>query len=129
MRDRYLLDTCALIWLVQKSDRISLSTRLALDEASEIFISPVTAWEIAVKQECGKLKLPLPPAEWFRIAVENFDLNVLPLDWQTLVKSAGLPHHHNDPADRAIIASAMSAGLTIVTGDRRFSAYDVEVII
>ena len=50
MRDRYLLDTCALIWLVQKSDRISLSTRLALDEASEIFISPVTAWEIAVKQ-------------------------------------------------------------------------------
>ena len=129
MRDRYLLDTCALIWLVQKSDRISLSTRLALDGASEIFISPVTAWEIAVKHACGKLRLPLPPTEWFRIAVETFGLNVLPLDYQTLVRSVELPHHHSDPADRAIIASAIAAGLTIVTGDRRFAEYDVEVVI
>ena len=129
MHNRYLLDTCALIWLVQKSDRISLPTRQALGGASEIFISPVTAWEIAVKYDCGKLKLPLPPAEWFRIAVENFGLSVLPLDWRVLVKSVELPHCHNDPADRAIIASAMESGLTIVTGDRRFAEYDVEVII
>ena len=64
--NRYLLDTCALIWLVQKSDRLSAAVRQSLVQAADIFISPVTAWEIAVKCQSGKMKLPLDPGEWFR---------------------------------------------------------------
>jgi len=126
--DQYLLDTCALIWLVQKSKRLSAQARRLIAHASDVFVSPVTAWEIAVKHQTGKLKLPLDPVEWFRIAVESFDLTVLPLDYVTLVKSAQLPFHHQDPADRAIIASALSNGLPVVTGDRRFAEYGVNVV-
>ena len=124
----YLLDTCALIWLVQKSKRLSASVKRSLVQAAEIFVSPVTAWEIAVKHQAGKLVLPLDPAEWFRIAVASFNLTILPLDYQTLVKSAQLPPHHRDPADRAIIALALSNGLPVVTGDHRFAAYGVTVM-
>ena len=125
---RYLLDTCALIWLVQKSKRLSASVRKSLANAADIFVSPVTAWEIAVKYQAGKLKLPLDPGEWFRIAVESFNLTILPLDYLTLVKSTQLPPHHRDPADRAIIAAALSNGLPVVTGDGRFAAYGVNVV-
>ena len=124
----YLLDTCALIWLVQKSKRLSASAKRSLVQAADIFVSPVTAWEIAVKYQAGKLVLPLDPAEWFRIAVASFNLTILPLDYQMLVKSAQLPLHHRDPADRAIIALALSNGLPVVTGDHRFAAYGVETI-
>ena len=124
----YLLDTCALIWLVQKSKRLSASAKRSLVQAADIFVSPVTAWEIAVKHQAGKLVLPLDPAEWFRIAVASFNLTILPLDYQMLVKSAQLPLHHSDPADRAIIALALSNGLPVVTGDHRFAAYGVETI-
>lgn len=124
----YLLDTCALIWLVQKSKRLSASAKRSLVQAADIFVSPVTAWEIAVKHQAGKLVLPLDPAEWFRIAVASFNLTILPLDYQMLVKSAQLPLHHRDPADRAIIALALSNGLPVVTGDHRFAAYGVETI-
>ena len=125
---RYLLDTCALIWLAQKSGRLSAEANRLLAHASDIFVSPVTAWEIAVKHQSGKLSLPLDPAEWFRIAAESFNLTILPLDYATLVRSAQLPLHHRDPADRAIIAMALSNGLPVVTGDRRFAAYGVETI-
>ena len=126
--DRYLLDTCALIWLVQKSKKLSPSAKRSLAHAADIFVSPVTAWEIAIKYQAGKLILPLDPAEWFRIAVDSFNLTILPLDYQTLVKSAQLPPHHHDPADRAIIALALSNGLPVVTGDHRFAAYEVTVV-
>ena len=48
------------------SDRISAAVRQSLLQAADIFISPVTAWEIAVKCQSGKMKLPLDPGEWFR---------------------------------------------------------------
>lgn len=126
--NRYLLDTCALIWLVQKSKHLSSSVRQSLAQGADIFVSPVTAWEIAVKHQAGKLKLPLDPGEWFRIAVESFLLTILPLDYLTLVKSAQLPPHHSDPADRTIIAVALSNALPVVTGDGRFAAYGVNVV-
>ena len=117
-----------IIWLVQKSKKLSTSAKRSLAHAADIFVSPVTAWEIAIKHQAGKLILPLDPAEWFRIAVDSFNLTILPLDYQTLVKSAQLPPHHHDPADRAIIALALSNGLPVVTGDHRFSAYGVAVV-
>ena len=38
-----------------------------------------------------------------------------------------LPLHHRDPFDRLLIAQARHEGLTIVTSDRRFADYDVEL--
>ena len=64
----------------------------------------------------------------FKDAVENYDLTVLPLSPEVMAKSVNLPEIHKDPADRFIIASALLNGLPVVTTDRRFPEYGVDVI-
>jgi len=128
MTDRLLLDTCAVIWLATGSDSLSTVARLAVEEASEVFVSPVSAWEIALKYNNGKLQLPCEPEKWFDHALEVLDLKLMPSNHHTAMRSTNLPKHHNDPCDRMIIQTAMDYGLTVVTGDKRFHEYGVEVI-
>ena len=45
-----------------------------------------------------------------------------------MLRSANLPDFHKDPADRIIIATALIGGITIVTGDNKFSQYGVRTI-
>ena len=68
------------------------------------------------------------PETFFKDAVENYDLTVLPLSLEVMAKSVNLPEIHKDPADRFIIASALLNGLSVVTTDRRFHEYGVDVI-
>lgn len=128
MHNRLLLDTCALLWLAGKSAALSTVTRLAIEEAEVVYVSPVTAWELALKFNAGKLRLPCEPIQWFEHALDVFGLEVLPLDYKLMMKSTQLPFHHRDPADRTIIESALENKLTVVTGDHRFEEYGVTTI-
>jgi hypothetical protein len=42
--------------------------------------------------------------------------------------AAWLPRHHGDPFDRILIAQALVEGLTLVSSDRSFAAYDVPLL-
>ena len=128
MNERLLIDTCALLWLANKSDSLSLVARLQIEEAEEVFISPVSAWEIALKYSKGKLKLPCDPIKWFDHALEVFGIKILPFDHRLWMRSTQLPKYHLDPADRTIIQTALENNLTVVTHDQRFSQYGVKVI-
>lgn len=128
MSERLLLDTCALLWLANKSESLSVVARLQIEEAEEVFVSPASAWEIAVKYGKGKLKLPCDPIKWFDHALEVFGIKVLPFDYKLWMRSTQLPNHHHDPADRTIIQTALENDLIVVTHDHRFSQYGVKVI-
>ena len=128
MSERLLLDTCALLWLANKSESLSLVARLQIEEAEEVFVSPVSAWEIAIKYGKGKLKLPCDPIKWFDHALEVFGIKILPFDYKLWMRSAQLPKHHQDPADRTIIQTALDNNLVVVTHDGRFPQYGVKVI-
>lgn len=123
-----LLDTCALVWLASNPGKFSGEVQTRLLEAERLLYCPISAWEIAVKAGRGKLSLPLPPREWFNRVVERYGLEKVPLDEGILFRSAELPWHHRDPADRFIIATALEKGFSVVTGDGRFEAYGVEVL-
>ena len=129
MDNRLLLDTCAILWLATDSDSLSTVARLAIEEAEELYVSPVSAWEIALKYHNGKLYLPCEPGQWFDHALKVFDIKVLPSDYHTAIRSTRLPGHHQDPCDRMIIQTAIDNGLTVVTGDRRFAEYGVSVLV
>jgi PIN domain nuclease of toxin-antitoxin system len=60
--------------------------------------------------------------------IREFGAEVLPVTFEHAVQVADLPDHHRDPFDRLLIAQAQVEGMPIVTADRRFGAYDVEVI-
>ena len=128
MADTLLLDTCALLWLASGDRALSEKARSLIEDAQVLYVSPVTAWEIAVKTAKGKIQLPLSPREWFDAVVRLYDITVLKLTADDMLKSAELPWLHKDPADRFIIATALKNGFMVVTADGNFGKYGVKTV-
>jgi len=124
-----ILDTCALLWLVTRDKKLSPEALSQIRECAAVYVSAVSAFEIALKVAKRKLKLPLPSREWFMRAVEHHDLTVFPLTVDVCVNSVELTQIHDDPCDRFIIATAMINDLTVVTADERFPKYGVRTIV
>lgn len=118
-----LLDTCALIALAGQSGEFKKSGRKALSAAREAYVSPVSAWEIAIKLKANKLNLTDPPEDWFKAAIARYHLRELPVTTQLLCSAAILPLIHRDPFDRVIIAIALDYQIPILTSDRIIPTY------
>ena len=128
MPENLLLDTCALVWLTSGSRRLSASARKRIDAAPQVFVSPITAWEISLKCARGDLELPEPPEQWFPKSLSSHELVLSELTPEILMAANSLPWHHRDPADRFILATAQLKRLTVVTTDKQFLHYPVPVI-
>ena len=123
-----ILDTCALLWLASGDKKLSRSARKEINEASAVYVSAISGFEIAIKVARGKLKLPSPPQEWFERIVEHHGLAVLPLELNVCITAAQLPPIHDDPCDRFIIAASKVSDLAVVTADEGFEKYGLTVL-
>jgi len=123
-----LLDTCALLWLAEGGRHLSKDAKERIEAAPVVYVSAISAFEIGVKCRSGKLRLPVPPAEWFEAIVDHHGLAVQPLDWDICIAATDLPPVHKDPCDRFIIATAKRRSLPVVTGDSIFGAYGIEIV-
>lgn len=123
-----LLDTCALLWLVEGGRKFSRPAFKQIGESSALCISAITGFEIALKIHGGKLALSDPASIWMEDVVEHYGISVLPLDLQICLKAAALPPIHTDPFDRFILATALLNDWPIVTADSRFAKYGVKII-
>ena len=125
--ERYLLDTCAMIFIA-RDEPVSKAVVALLSALPsypyEIVLSAFSAWEIGMLVAKGRLTLERDPLTWFRIAAARFDLEVLVPTPSILVAASFLPEPmHGDPADRILIATARENDLTIITRDRAILAY------
>ncbi len=123
-----ILDTCGLLWLSQGGGKLSRPTLVKIDAASAVYISSISAFEIALKWNAGKLRLPAQPGDWLDIVIIQHDISVIPLSIEICTKAALLPSFHRDPCDRFIIATALTLTLPVVTSDRAFGEYGVSVL-
>jgi PIN domain nuclease of toxin-antitoxin system len=123
-----ILDTCALLWLVEGSTELSEAARKRIDQESAVYVSAITGFEIGIKVQKGKLKLPARVSDWFAAILENHDLELLPLDLETCIDATELPAIHRDPCDRFLIATARRRRMPVVTADPVFRDYGVEVV-
>ena len=122
---RLLLDTHALLWWLADSVELSAEAREQIaDGANEVVVSAASAWEMAIKQATGKLRVPDDLAS----TVEASFLVQLPITFEHSFRAGSLPPHHQDPFDRMLIAQALVEGLTIVTRDPRFEPYGVPLL-
>jgi len=126
---KLILDTCALLWLVKGDEALSDAAREAIERASIVYVSAISAWEISLKTAKGGLELPMRPDEWFAMAIDNHNLALAQLDLEILFTANTLPWIHNDPADRFIIATAIKENAAVVTADEKFRSYKVKTII
>lgn len=124
----YLLDSCAVVWLANGDKRLPATVRKSLATADELYVSPISAWEISRKAINGTLILPESARTVWRKLVETYHLKVLPVTPEISFVATELPEIHKDPADCLIIATAKVYHLAIVTSDHRFPQYGVEVV-
>ncbi len=118
---KLLLDTHVFLWWWQGSRQLRAPARAALARADVVFVSAVSAWEMAIKSALGRLRFEGTLAD----ATEASGFTPLSLSFAHVEALRGLPAHHTDPFDRMLVAQAASEGLTLVTRDRALDAYDV----
>jgi PIN domain nuclease of toxin-antitoxin system len=127
MNQALLLDTCALIWIMNNAD-LSPTAVQCIDEAYDrgeaIYASPITAWEIGLQASKGRFKSNLTPQRWLEEVLRTPNVRLADLTPQVLLESSFLPGSPpRDPADRIIVATAREFGLTVVTRDRALLSY------
>ena len=121
-----LLDTHAILWL-DSGAPVSSASRAAIDAAAargEVLVSPVSAWEIGLLAAKGRLVLDLKPRRWFARFLDLPGVRLVPLTPEAAIASSFLPgSFHSDPADRLLVATAVTWPATLVTRDARILAY------
>lgn len=121
----FLIDTHVLIWLDQKPERLSERILGVLRNPQHVvYCSAASLWEIAIKQNVGKLAAPGSLPEM----LERYGLEELPVTARDAEATRALPLHHRDPFDRMLIAQAMARNLVLVSGNRQMLAYEVAIL-
>jgi PIN domain nuclease of toxin-antitoxin system len=124
---RLLFDTHAFIWWDSDPGRLSPTALSALrDPANEVYLSVVSAWEMVIKTQLGKLSLRVPLADVVAEQQAN-GVRLLPLSLAHVLAVDQLPPIHADPFDRALAAQAHVEGAELVSSDAVFARYPVRV--
>ena len=118
---RLLLDTHVLLWCVLEPGRLSSRAAAELGGAgNELWISPISTWEIALLAEKGRVAIESgSPQEWLRGVLARVPLREAPLNHEVALRSRTLDLDHQDPADRFIAATALVYDLVLLTADER----------
>jgi PIN domain nuclease of toxin-antitoxin system len=126
----FLLDTCTLLWLAADQKKLSLNAKKVIkNNSQELFVSAISAFELAIKSRSGKLKLPLSPLDWFSEALDFHGIRETPITSSIAIFSVQLPLLHSDPCDRLIIATAHLNSMKIITGDALITRYEQANVI
>ena len=123
---RVLLDTHTFLWWVADDARLSAKARGAVAEATEVFLSVASCWEMAIKVSLQKLTLSLPLDRFVSEHLGANQFALLPIELDQVARLTALPFHHRDPFDRLLAAQALHEGLTIVSADPVFRKYRVK---
>ncbi len=128
MTDRLLLDTHVALWLDSGDDRLRASTRALIDDCWQdggtILLSAVTAWEIALLVDTGRIDLDIPVEAWINRFLGRPGIEAVPLSHRAACRSYQLHHlEHRDPADRLLIATAIELACPLVTYDERIARF------
>jgi PIN domain nuclease of toxin-antitoxin system len=117
--NKLLLDTHILLWSLMEPERLSDNvTRELENPANEIWISPITTWEIIILAEKGRVELTDEPVAWMQNVLNSVPFKQATLNHEVAIQSRLIKLPHQDPADRFIAASAAVYDLILVTSDK-----------
>ena len=126
---KLLLDTCTFLWLAADAPELTPVARTSCrDPENDVYLSALSAWEIAIKYRLGRLPLPEPPASYIISRRRWLQLAPLAFDEACAAHDAILPSHHSDPFDRGLISQAVLNNMTIVTPDTEIARYPVTIL-
>ena len=120
---RLLLDTHTVLWAMLDSPQITRRALTAMrDIDNEAYVSVVSVWEAATKFRLGKLSIAAPLVGNPRIALQQMQLSILPLELEHARLAGSMSGTHKDPFDRMLAAQTLLEGLTLVSNDQAFDS-------
>ncbi|MCI0439464.1 MAG: type II toxin-antitoxin system VapC family toxin [Chloroflexi bacterium] len=114
-----LLDTHALVWLIDGNERLGQQSRQLIDAALRddlVAVSAISFWEIAMLEARGRLDLSLPVHDWRR-RVLAAGVEEISVSGDIGIAAVNLKDFHADPADRIITATAIMHSARLITAD------------
>jgi PIN domain nuclease of toxin-antitoxin system len=119
-RVKLLLDTHVLLWSVLEPDHLSAGVRAELENLhNELWLSPITLWEVHLLAEKKRIQLRPDPAGWIHCLLETIPFREAAVTHAVALMSRRIDLAHQDPADRFLAATAVVYGLTLLTADDR----------
>jgi PIN domain nuclease of toxin-antitoxin system len=126
---RVLLDTHAFLWWNMEDPQLSSHAKeIIANGENEIFLSAASVWEISIKAAKGKLVLPEPPAQYIANRMGLYRFQPLLIQVSHAARVYDLPHIHDDPFDRMLIAQSQIEAMPLLSADAEIRKYEVEVI-
>ena len=124
---RILLDTHIFFWWIKNDRQLSKIARSKISQATEVYVSSASIWELAIKIKLKKLNANIDQLVG---AISASDFLELPITAQHAAAVSQLPDIHRDPFDRILIAQAICEPLTLLTADECLQSYSelVEII-
>jgi len=120
---RILIDTHIWLWNLAGSPELPSHFKdLLANSRHEIWLSPISLWEVLVLAEKGRIRLNNTPDAFIEKALQLWPVKEAPLDFRIARKSQEIKLPHQDPADRFIAASAIVYDLRLMTVDKRLIA-------
>ncbi len=126
---KYLIDThCWLWWHINPEKLHQKAFKIIENRETTIYFSAVSAWEIVIKHNLKKLKLPMPPYEYISKRLEMSFMDVLPIQLEQVLQVQNLPDIHKDPFDRLLIAQAKTKESIVISEDQQFENYAIMLL-
>ena len=126
---KYLLDTHTLIWWALEPNKLSKNVLILLEDPdNEIFFSVVSIWEMQIKIQLNKLRLPLRLSELIEQQQTINHIDLLPLLPSHIYAMEKLPFYHKDPFDRLLIAQSFITNLIFISKDPAFVQYPIHCV-
>jgi PIN domain nuclease of toxin-antitoxin system len=126
---RLILDTHVFLWWIIDSPQLSSRVRDVMrNQANELFLSVASAWEIAIKVNLGRLRLPDRPDRFIPGQLMKNAIEPLPVEMSHALYVSRLPAIHRDPFDRIIIAQSILEKMPVVTRDTDIAKYKIKTL-
>ncbi|MEY3897425.1 MAG: hypothetical protein RLZZ214_2946 [Verrucomicrobiota bacterium] len=116
-----VLDTHVWVWSAAGDAR----AEKLRDFSGTAIVSAISQWEVAMLAMKGRLKLMPDEESWFSANLET-PVCLAPLTAEISTASCRLPDFHGDPADRIIVATAITLGLPLITADEKIIRWNEE---
>ena len=126
---RLLLDTQIFLWMVSGDERLPRGIRDTVCGAdAAVWLSTASVWELAIKQQLGRIDLPGPAADFATAERARYRVASLPIDEAAAGHLPKLPSLHKDPFDRMLVCQAIEHELTLVSADRVLRRYPIKTL-
>ena len=117
---KLLLDTHILLWSLLDASKIGKHLAGELERAdNELWLSPLTVWEVIVLSEKRRVVLEPDPVTWIRDVLSTIPFQEAMVNHEVTMRSRLIRLPHGDPVDRFLAATAAVYELTLVTTDER----------